>query len=170
MNGSARRRMIRVRLFAAAVGIRLAAGVSMASAEQLTTIDGLTVAFDRDRVALLQMEPSPVSVAGEAPRLTGPLRTSVYGIVLPGPLIIAETIPAFLARLKLTDEFAQLTAPNGTAIWVRANHVAYVRSKTAFDHAAAEVGAYIGMGARERAIRESVEKARSAINEHGGKL
>jgi len=137
---------------------------------ELTTADGVRVIFDPERIAFIEMEPSLAGLPGQMPWRTGPPKPAVYGIMSTGPLWISQTIADFLEQLKLSEKFAQLTLSGGDSIWVKAEAVSYVRSKSALDHVAPEVHAFISIGGKERAIREDVESARKAIDDHRGKL
>ena len=82
----------------------------------LTTVDGLQVSFEPDSVAVLTDHDAGTGVAV----------TCVYGITN-SDLHIAESVAAFLSRLGITPDFAQLTRPNASPVWIHGSAVSSIR-------------------------------------------
>jgi hypothetical protein len=82
----------------------------------LTTADGLVFLFD----------PSAITMVADRDADTGALGTNIYGLQA-GPLKTAGTVDTFLSGIGLLANFAPLTRPNGSPVWVNAKAVNVVR-------------------------------------------
>lgn len=82
----------------------------------LTTIGGVQITF----VA------RAISAIADHDASTGQAVTCIYGLS-DNDLQIRESVPAFMARLKIADKFAQLTRPNSSPVWLNGSAVSSIR-------------------------------------------
>ena len=124
----------------------------------LTTIDGAQFTFTvKAVVALTDHDAS-----------TGQAVTCVYGITKV-VLHINESVVVFLGRLKIAKNFAQLTRPNGSPIWVNAGAVASIRAPLPNEYVAG-VNAVVSVGGLTQGVTQTPEAATTLINASGGEL
>src|SRR5882724_1944041 len=100
----------------------------------LTTTDGFQYIFNPDSV---------VAVA-DHDAATGQAVTCVYGVTS-GTLKIGEPVAAFLGRIGVAANFAELTQANGSPIWISAPAVGFITAPLPGEYAAA-VKAVISAG------------------------
>ena len=124
----------------------------------LTTVDGLQVSFQPDSVAVLTDHDAGTGVAV----------TCVYGITN-SDLHIAESVAAFLSRLGITTNFAQLTRPNDSPVWIHGSDVSSIRAPLP-DEYIDGVNAVVTTGVLTQGVKETPAAAVAQINAHGGKL
>ncbi len=124
----------------------------------LTTTAGATITFN----------PDSIDAIGDHDDTTGAAVTCVYGI-LPAMLMIAETVPAFMQRLKIKAKFARLTRPNGWPVWLRGSSVTAIRPPASGEYPP-EVKSVISAGSLTQAVKEAPAAATAALNARGGNL
>ena len=124
----------------------------------LTTVDGAQITFKPDAVVAVTDHDANTGVA----------ETCVYGITK-GVLHIAEPVIGFLQRIGVTANFAQLTRPNGSPIWINGASVSSLRAPQP-DEYVAGVNTIISAGSLTQGVTETPATAKAAINVHGGKL
>jgi len=124
----------------------------------LTTVDGLQVSFQPDSVAVLTDHDAGTGVAV----------TCVYGITN-SDLHIAESVAAFLSRLGITTNFAQLTRPNDSPVWIHGSAVSSIRAPLPAEYIDG-VNAVVTTGVLTQGVKETPAAAVAQINAHGGKL
>jgi hypothetical protein len=109
----------------------------------LNTIDGLHISFD----------PSAVTAVADHDADTGDAVTTVYGLA-GGRARIAESVHAFLRRIKVEANFGKLTRPNGTLVWINCKAVSAVRPPLQ-DEYGPDVRAVVSVGALTQAVKET---------------
>jgi len=124
----------------------------------LTTTGGATITFN----------PEVIDAIGDHSDTTGAAVTCIYGIP-PSMLMIGETVPAFMQRLQIENEFAQFTRPNGWPVWIRATSVAAIHPPVPGEYPAA-VKSVISANSVTQAVTETPAAATAALNAHGAKL
>jgi hypothetical protein len=157
-----------MRLFGLVLLCAAAVTAGPTSAAELTTVGGHTFLFDPGNVTMVEIKSLAQGEELIRPNHSGSA-TWVYGIT-PRPLPISETIPEFLGRLNLTEDFAMFTLRNGAETWVKCSAVAYLRAPIPGDGAPPNVKSYIGIGLTERGVTQDVETAKKVIDDHKGKL
>jgi hypothetical protein len=128
-------------------------GIAMAT---LTTLDGNQITFS----------PGNVTVVADHDASTGAAVTCIYGVTKE-MLRINEAVPAFMARVKITAKFAQLTRPNGSPVWINGSAVSSLRAPLPGEYVAG-VNAVVFTDALVQGVKESVEATTAALNAHGG--
>jgi hypothetical protein len=123
----------------------------------LTTVDGKHVSFVPDAVTAVTDQDEH-----------GTPVTCVFGIT-PAPLEIGEAVAGFLARIGVTANFARLTRPNGSAIWVCGPAVSSLSASLPGDDPDG-ARAVIVVGGRRQAVEEDAASVKAAVDAHGGKL
>src|SRR5262245_27195563 len=83
----------------------------------LITVDGIQITF----------APKAVSGLADHDANTGLAVTCVYGVTKEA-LQISESVQAFMTRLHITKNFAQLTRPNDFPIWINGSAVNSIRA------------------------------------------
>ena len=124
----------------------------------LMTVDRLQFSFDPDSVAVVTDHDAGTGVAV----------TCVYGIAN-SDLHIAESVAAFLSRLGITTNFAQLTRPNDSPVWIQGKAVSSIRVPLP-DEYIGSVNAVVTTGVLTQGVKETPAAAVAQINAHGGKL
>jgi hypothetical protein len=124
----------------------------------LTTVDGFQITFAAKAVSALT----------DHDALSGEAVTCVYGVVNQ-VLRIRETVPAFLARLKIAKKFAQLTRANGAPVWINGADVSSVRAPLPGEYVAG-VNAVVFTDSLTQGVRETPDAAVALLNRHGGEL
>jgi hypothetical protein len=99
---------------------------------------------------------------------TGEAKTCLYGISST-PIMIDETVSAFMHRLGVNGAFAQFTRPNGWLVWINGASVRSVRPAPKGEFAP---GAHtiVSAGSLIQCVKEKPEHVIAAIKAHGGKL
>lgn len=115
-----------------------------------------------------QIDPSKVCAIADHDADTGQAVTCVYGI-LKARLRISETVSDFLVRLAIASQFAQLTRPNGSMIWINAKAVSVIREPLPGEYIDS-VHAVVVAGGLTQGVAENVPQAGSAIVAHGGTI
>jgi hypothetical protein len=123
----------------------------------LTTVEGIQYNFD----------PGTVVAVSDHDTATKQAVTCVYGVT-GNYLKVTESIQEFLSRLKITANFAPLTAPNGGAVWLNGSSIAAIRGRVAGDARGANAVVYTS--SITQWLKDSVADAVTALNAHGGKL
>ena len=124
----------------------------------LTTIDGIQITFTV----------KAISAISDHDVSTGEIVTCVYGITR-GYLRIAETVPAFMARLKIGSQFAKFTRPNNSPVWINASAVASIRAPMA-DEYIPGVSTVIFADSLTQGVEEPPKEVAKALNAHGGEF
>jgi len=124
----------------------------------LTTTDGIQITF----VAKV------VSALTDHDASTGEAVTCVYGITN-GLLRISESVQAFMTRLKITKNFAQLTRANGSPIWINGCAVSSIRAPLP-DEFVAGVNTVVFADGLMQGVKETPADVATSINGHGGEL
>jgi hypothetical protein len=126
----------------------------------LTTLGGAAISF---RLGVIDAIADHNDTTGEAV-------TCIYGIP-PAMLTITEPVHAFMQRLAITPEFAQLTRPNGRPVWIRGSSAISIRPPVPGEFPPAlRVNAVVWAGSLTQAVRETPAQALAALNAHGGGL
>lgn len=107
------------------------------------------------RTATFQSEPYSAVNLGTGPKISS--------------RSVKETPEALLRRYNLTDQFAELTAPNGASIWVKGSAVTRISDDT-IALAAPGTRSIMRLGVRTQAVKEDLSTAKASLNAHGGKL
>jgi hypothetical protein len=123
----------------------------------LTTLGRTQMSFD----------PKAIDAVADHNDTTGRAATCVYGIP-PTMLMIDETVQAFVDRLKIAGEFALLTRPNGSPVWIRASSVASIRPPAPGEYDP-PVQAIIATPSLTQAVQQSLAQATAAFNAINGK-
>ena len=124
----------------------------------LTTVDGMQITFAAKAVSALT----------DHDGATGAAVTCVYGVTK-GVLHINESVQAFMTRLKITKNFAQLTRSNGSPVWINGSAVSSIRAPLPNEYVAG-VNTVVFAGSLSQGVTESLAAVTSAINNHGGDL
>ena len=124
----------------------------------VASVDGYQYSFD----------PAKVCAVADHDADTGLAITCVYGI-LKARLEISETVAAFLNRLGITAQFAILTRPNGSNIWINGSSVSVIRQPLPYEYVPA-VHAVVIAGSLTQGVSEDLAAATAAVNAHGGKM
>jgi len=123
----------------------------------LTTTGGATINFN----------PAAIDAIGDH-NDTGAAVTCVYGIP-PSMLMVGETVQAFMQRLGIEKDFAQLTRPNGWLAWIRGSAVMALRAPVQGEYPpTAKTVVYTS--SLTQAVKETPADATAALNAHGGEL
>jgi hypothetical protein len=124
----------------------------------LTTVDGFQITFSS----------KAVSAITDHDGSTGQAVTCVYGITM-GVLDISEAVQAFMKRLGVTKNFAQLTRPNGSPVWINGSSVSSIRAPLPNEYVAG-VNTVISAGSLTQGVEETLADVTTAINAYGGDL
>jgi len=124
----------------------------------LNTVDGFQIAFS----------PKAISAITDHDGATGQAVTCVYGITM-GVLHINETVHAFIKRLGVTKNFAQLTRPNGSPVWINGSSVSSIRAPLPNEYVAG-VNTVVAADSLTQGVKETLADVITAINAHGGDL
>lgn len=124
----------------------------------LTTTDGATIMFN----------PAIIDAIADHNDTTGSAVTCVYGIP-PSMLMIGETVRAFMQRVRIDKEFAQLTRPNGRPVWIRVTSVTAIRPPVRGEYPAG-VKSVISTNSVTQAVKETPAAVTAALDAHGAKL
>ncbi|HUI94799.1 MAG TPA: hypothetical protein VLX44_03525 [Xanthobacteraceae bacterium] len=124
----------------------------------LTTTGGATITFN----------PAGIDAIADHNDTTGAAVTCVYGIP-PSMLMVGETVPALLQRLKIEQDFAQLTRPNGWPVWIRGSSVTAVRPPAPGEYPAA-VQSIVSTSSLTQAVKETPAEVTAALDARGGNL
>ncbi|HEY4943242.1 MAG TPA: hypothetical protein VII56_17565 [Rhizomicrobium sp.] len=123
----------------------------------VTNIQGLEIYFD----------PAVVCAVANHDETGNPV-TTVYGI-LTVPVMTAEAVAAFLARLGIAAEFAELTRPNGSKVMLRATSVGMMRGVVAGEYPPVVKSVAVA-GGLTQALVEDPATAAAALRTHGSKI
>jgi hypothetical protein len=118
--------------------------------------------------AVITFTPSGIAAIADHNDTTGQAVTTVYGIGN-SPLMIAETVQAFLTRLNIAQAFAQLTRPDGRPVWISGTAVSMLRAPSAGEYAPA-VKTVISAGPLTQGVQETPDNVTTALNAHGADL
>ena len=121
----------------------------------LTTVDGLKFTFSSKTVIVIADHDASTNEAV----------TCVYGID-DGVLKISESVLGFLHRLGIVGNFAMLTRPNGTAVWINRSCVSAVRAPLPDDVIADnpfKPNALVYTSALIQRVKETVDQASAAL-------
>jgi hypothetical protein len=124
----------------------------------LTTVGGLQITFT----------PSSVELLADHDASTGAAVTCVYGVTK-DMLKIVETVQNFLSRVRITKNFAQLTRPNGSPVWISGSAVSSLYAPGPGEYVAG-VNTVVVTGALTQGVQEAPAAATTALNAHGGNL
>ena len=124
----------------------------------LTTTDGAQITFAAKAVSALTDHDGS----------TGEAVTCVYGVT-PRLLHIKETVPAFLSRVKIAKNFAQLTRGNGSPVWINGADVSSVRAPLPNEYVTG-VNAVVSTDGLTQGVQETPDAATALLNQHGGEL
>jgi hypothetical protein len=124
----------------------------------LTTVGGLQITF----------KPSSVAVLADHDASTGAAVTCVYGVTN-NMLKIDETVQKFLSRVGIAKNFAQLTRPNGSPVWINGSAVSSLYAPGPKEYVAS-VKTIVVTGALTQGVQEAPDAATTALNAHGGSL
>lgn len=124
----------------------------------LTTIGGVQIFFDSKSIAAVVDHDASTGAAG----------TYVYGVGKT-PVDISETVAGFFARLDIAGNFAQLTRPNGSPIWISGAAVSTVRPPLPGEYVAG-VNAVVFTGPLTQGVTETVRATVDALHTHGANL
>ena len=124
----------------------------------LTTTDGRQITFS----------PGNVEAIADHDAMTGATVTCIFGITKE-MLRIAESVQAFMTRVKITAKLAQLTRPNGSPVWISGSAVSSLRVPLPGEYVAG-VNTVIFTEVLVQGVREAPAAATSALNDHGGDL
>ena len=120
---------------------------------ELTTSTGEEIAFD----------PAAITAVAERDADTGEVCTTVYGLSA-APLRLEEHPRALLARLQLSTHFAELTRPDGSAVWISGPAVTSLRPPSP-DEYEPNVQSVIVAGLLTQGVEERPEEARTRLND-----
>ena len=124
----------------------------------LTTVDGYQITFN----------PKNVSMLTDHDAGTGASITTVYGITK-AALHISELVVAFLGRLGIAGNFAILTRPNNSSVWINGAAVSSLRAPLPNEYVQG-VNTVLSVGPLDQGVTESPAAATAALNAHGGHL
>ncbi len=124
----------------------------------LTTVDGIQITF----------ESRTVSALADHDANTGAAVTCIYG-VNEGVLHISESVQAFMTRVGITENFARLTRPNGSPVWINGSAVSSVCAPLPGEYVP-DVETLVFAGSLTQGVKESPADVTKAINNHGGDL
>jgi len=124
----------------------------------LTTIRGVQITF----VA------RAISAIADHHASTGQAVTCIYGLS-DNDLQIRESVPAIMARLKIANNFAQLTRANGSPVWLNGSAVTSIRPPLPNEYVAG-VNTVIFAAALTQGVKEPPDVVTTAINARGGDL
>lgn len=124
----------------------------------ITTVEGLRVLFDPAAV-------SAITNSDDA----GAAGAVIYGLG-PEGLEVAQSVAVLLQALQVPiTSFAKLTRLDGSPVWVNGKSVGVARLPAPEEYPAA-IHAVIFAGGFKQPVVESLDEARPAINNAGGKL
>lgn len=124
----------------------------------VTTVDGIQVTF----------APKGVLALADHDANTGMAITCVYGVTKEA-LRISESATAFMTRLRITKNFAQLTRPDGFPIWINGSAVSSIRAPLP-DECVKGVKTVIFTDSVTQGVKEAPADVAVAVNDHGGEL
>lgn len=120
----------------------------------VTTVNGVAYSINPETIAVVSGEP------GTACAVVGPA---------PGTLRLNEAGGALLARLGIAADFAQLTRPDGSPVWIGGKAVSSLRAPLSGEFPAA-AKTVIYAGSTTQAVQEDPAAVVVALNAHGGKV
>jgi hypothetical protein len=124
----------------------------------LTTVDGSQISFD----------PTAVMAVADRDADTGDAVTTVYGLT-GGRVRIAESVHAFLHRIKGEANFGRLTRPNGTFVWINCKAVISVRQPLDGEYGS-DVRAVVSVGTLTQAVQQTPAEVERIVKTHHGSL
>jgi uncharacterized protein YlzI (FlbEa/FlbD family) len=124
----------------------------------LTTAEGIQITFAAKAVSMLTDHDAS----------TGQAFTCVYGVTN-GLIRISESVPGFMLRLKMAQNFAQLTRANGSPIWINGGAVSSIRAPLPNEYVAG-VNTVVSLDSFMQGVRETPDEVTTLINAHGGEL
>ncbi|MEA1672406.1 hypothetical protein [Nitrospirillum sp. BR 11163] len=121
---------------------------------EIKTSAGTTIHIDAGGISTLVGGPSGTALGGLAEGVT-----------------TAEAPDALLARLGLAQDFARLTRPDGSALWVRGVAVSLLRPPLPTEIVPGGTAkATLLVGGSHQTVAEDVANVLAAVNACGGKL
>ncbi|MEC4594079.1 MULTISPECIES: hypothetical protein [Nitrospirillum] len=121
---------------------------------EIKTSAGTTIHIDAGGISTLVGGPSGTALGGLAEGVT-----------------TAEAPDALLARLDLVQDFARLTRPDGSALWVRGSAVSLLRPPLPTETPPGGTGkATLLVGGSHQTVAEDVAAVLAAVNACGGQL
>jgi len=124
----------------------------------LITTDGIQITF----VA------KAVSALADHDASTGEAVTCVYGII-ENVLRISESVESLMTRLRITDNFAKLTRPNGSPVWINEAAVSSIRAPLPNEFVAG-VNTVVFVAGLAQGVAEPPQDVTTSINDRGGGL
>jgi hypothetical protein len=124
----------------------------------LTTIGGRQITFS----------PGGVQAIADHDATTGAAVTCIFGLNKE-MLRIEESVPMFMARVKITKNLAQLTRPNGSPVWISGAAVSSLRAPLPGEYVAG-VNTVVSTDALVQGVKEISDEVTLALNDHGGDL
>ena len=124
----------------------------------LTTTDGIQITFVGKAVSALTDHDAS----------TGEAVTCVYGITN-SALRLIESVQAFMTRIKIADNFAKLTRPNGFPVWINGAAVSSIRAPLSNEYVMG-VNTVIFANGLTQGVKEPPPDVTMLINSHGGGL
>jgi len=124
----------------------------------ITTVDGIQITFS----------PKTISVITDHDAVTGEAVTCVYGITV-AALRTKEPAPTLMKRLRIAANFAQLTRPNGSPVWIDGASVSSLRAPLP-DEFVDGVNTVVFASALTQGVKESPSVATAALNAQGADL
>jgi hypothetical protein len=123
----------------------------------LTTLEGAQLNFDPGKVSMLNVQ---TGASGET-------STGVYGITK-AMVRTAGTPQDFITRYAIAENFAVLTRPDGSLVWVAGGAVTSVRDPLPVD--APGTACVLNVGAMSQAVKEQKDVAIARLDAHGAHL
>ncbi|TWB35793.1 hypothetical protein [Nitrospirillum pindoramense] len=121
---------------------------------EIRTSAGITIHIDAGNIGTLTGGPGGTMLAGLGEAVT-----------------TAEAPDALLLRLGLGADFARLTRPDGSPLWVRGSSVSLVRPPLPTEiPPGGTAKATLVVGGGHQTVAEDVAAVLSAVNAHGGSL
>ena len=87
----------------------------------------------------------------------------------PAMLQLNETSSSLMSRLGISNDFARLTRPDGSAVWINGKSASSVRAPLPGEYAPS-TQAVVFAAAITQAVREDLPATIAALNAHGGNL
>ncbi|TWB24661.1 hypothetical protein FBZ89_101287 [Nitrospirillum amazonense] len=131
---------------------------------EIKTSAGTTIHIDAGGITTLVGGPPGTASGGTASGATA-LDGLAEGVTT------AEAPDALLARLGLTPDFARLTRPDGSALWVRGAAVSLLRQPLPTETPPGGTGkATLLVGGAHQTVAEDIAAVLAAVNAAGGRL
>jgi hypothetical protein len=121
----------------------------------LQTTNGVEIRFDAQRVT---------EVASDA----GGSGTTISGIT-EGTVHIAGAPVDFLNRLGIRAQFAELTRPDNSSVWIRGTAVAWIRAPLRQEYPP-DVQAVVNLGEGAQGVTQLVQETADRLNRAGANL